>query len=189
MAITLIDELSDSGTIDINATKEYGNRAPMLLDMWQHEIAKSGDLYNIEEYENTDDEAIYKWTKLVVPSNLKLIKDIIFIDDDSQISTIDYKRFGNNDIYFYFTKLGTVRMLYVPIPTKITSLSQTLEIDEVTAISGSYYLAEQYAMSDQNTELAGLCKNKYQELKAESMIKEAMTPQQIVDIYGISEIR
>lgn len=38
-SIVIIDELSDSGTVTDSLTREYKNRAPALLDLWQHEEA------------------------------------------------------------------------------------------------------------------------------------------------------
>lgn len=188
-AISVLDELSDSGAIVESQVAEYKNRAPYLVDMWQKEMAKLGSLYNIEEYENSDEDSLYKWLKFDLPSSMKAIKDIIFIDGDSQIHTIEWKKFGNNDIYFYFTKTGTVRMLFVPIPVKITALSQSLEVDDITAISGAYYLAEHFAMADMNDELARRCRNKFNELKADAAEKAPSAPAEIRDIYGISNIK
>lgn len=40
-AISIIDELSDTGAISPSQVKEYSARAPYLLDMWQREIGKA----------------------------------------------------------------------------------------------------------------------------------------------------
>jgi hypothetical protein len=186
MAIVILDELTDTGTVSDSQSKEYRYRAPRLLDMWQHEAAKNGRLEAIEEYENTDEDNVNKWTKLTLPANINRIKDVIFEDADSQPTTINYKRFGKTDIYFYFTQTGTARVLYIPIPEKITDLAQTIEISEDCAISGAYYLAEHFAMADQNDELAARCRQKYAELKGEDNRPNPITTQEIEDVYGIS---
>ena len=49
MSVVIMDELSDAGTIDVNATSEYRYKAPRLLDMWQKEMARSGDLFKTFE--------------------------------------------------------------------------------------------------------------------------------------------
>ena len=184
MAIVIMDELSNSGTVDPNQTKEYRHKAPRLLDMFQKEMARTGKLYNTEEYENTDAENLNKWTKFVLPANLKSIKEIIFEDSDSQISSIKYKRFGMSNIYLYFTKTGTAKMLYIPIPAKITDLAQELEVDEIVSIAGAYYLAEHFAMSDMNDELAARCRSKFNELKKDSLIEMPSGDEEITDVYG-----
>ncbi|WP_206460424.1 hypothetical protein [Anaerovorax sp. IOR16] len=40
IAVSIIDELSDSGTVNPSQVAEYQNRAPFLLDMWQREIGR-----------------------------------------------------------------------------------------------------------------------------------------------------
>ena len=48
-SIAIIDELSDSGLVSDAQVREYKNRAPLLLDLWQKEMAKSGDLHKTFE--------------------------------------------------------------------------------------------------------------------------------------------
>jgi hypothetical protein len=183
-AIAILDELSDSGTIVDSQINEYKYRAPYLLDLWQKEV---GDrLQAIQEYENTDDDNAYKWTKHTLPTNLKRIKEVMFIDSDSRLVSIPYRRFGDSDVYFYFTCLGTVRMLYVPFPVKIISLTQTLEVDEYTATSGAYYLAEHFALADQNNELAQVCRDKFNRIGFRK--PQPLNSADIVDVYGIADI-
>jgi hypothetical protein len=185
-AISVLDELSDNGTVDPNKTKEYSNRAPSLADDWQKEESNLGKLTKTVEYENTDETTLYKWIEFDIPSDFKSIKEIMFINEDLQIGTIKYKQFGKTDIYLYFTELGTARMLYAYIPTKITLITQTLEVDDSIVTDGVFYLAEHYAMADQNDTLAARCRQKFQELKAESMVKLPMSVTSIEDVYGFS---
>lgn len=187
-AISILDEISDAGTIVDAQIKEYKYRAPYLLDLWQHEMATKGKLYATQVYTNASQDNVNKWVKFTLPTGMKKIKDVMFLDSDSQIGQIQYRKFGNTDIYFCFPELGTVQMLYVPTPAKITTLTQTLEIDESLCMSGAYYLAEQFAMADQNDELASMCRNKYKELKLESGDDYPLAPTEIVDVYGISNM-
>ena len=88
-----------------------------------------------------------------------------------------------------FSYDGIIRIKYIPVPTKITDLSQTIDVDDITCISGSYYLAEHFAMADMNDELARRCKEKFRELKIDSMVKTPLQPSEIKDIYNISDIK
>lgn len=184
MAISIIDEMSDNGTVDANKTKEYSARAPKLLDMWQKELAESGSLYSVQEYNCTDEDTFYLWTKETLPTGMRSIKDTLFIDADYQISTVEHKQFGKTDLYVYYTKLGTLRVLYIPTPTEITALSATLQIDDFVATTGAYYLAEHYAMADQNTDLAGMCKSKFNELKNALGSRLPFSAVDMIDVYG-----
>lgn len=185
-AISIIDEISENGTIDPNKTKEYAVRAPYLIDMWQKEMADSNCLFNITEYVNADEALLRKWTKFDLPANFREIKDVLFIDSELQFGEVEYKRFGGSDIYICFARLGTVRILYTAIPAKITSLTQPLEVDDTTASSGAYYLAEHYAIADQNEDLAATCRRKFKELKV-TLTKAMPTSISVIeDVYDVS---
>jgi hypothetical protein len=310
-AVSIIDELSDSGTVMDSQVKEYKARAPYLLDMWEKEIAKSGDLYKTFEisckrkknllgdlnqygvivenngetnaytaagancfYLETDGDCTvaftengapvsgsytfnggeetefsgtinitvpegttsflpikgvlslasqtssitmtisgtyyfrhnnralcpYKypsalkvpdfkpWYKVTMPADFKSRSQVIDEFPSWQYeSSGNHKWEGNNELYVLFSYEGIIRIKYIPIPAKITTLDQTLEVDDITAQSAAYYLAEHFAMSDMNDELAAMCRQKYKELKAESMIKTALSPTEIIDVYGLGE--
>lgn len=315
-AITVLDELSENGSVDVNKTKEYYNRAPMLLDMWQHEVIRNGStqkpfeiscyrkqnlLVDVSQYgmaieflgtdqayeanqaaycfffgvdaaatvyieeligaswtpvngfyvtdgvtptaflgtinatSNTQSFKYYKgvlnptdpahpirlrfsgtyyyrhtnralsiykyptadkvpdflpWYKVTMPDDFKSCTQIINEYPNWQYEQDTYRKWENGkELYINFAYEGVIRVNYIPIPVKITNLTQTLEIDEIEAISGVYYLAEHFAMADQNDELAKRCKQKYAELKAESLQKTALSPQQIVDVYSIGSIK
>lgn len=49
ISIAILDELSDSGTVNPSQVKEYSNRAPFLLDMWQREIGKLENKTDLEK--------------------------------------------------------------------------------------------------------------------------------------------
>lgn len=306
MSMVVMDELSDTGTINPTQTKEYRYRAPYLLDMWQKEMAKLGDLYKTFEIscfrkknllgdlgqfqtvEHTDSDQSYEavgancfyfevdsdcavtitengvpvsgtyifndgtatdftgtinitvpssttsflsckgilttsggnvaitfsgtyyykhnnralcpykyvsadkvpdfkpWHKVTMPADFKSRAQVIdeypmcqYEEDTS------HKWEGNTELYIQFNYEGIVRIKYIPVPTKITDLTQSIEVDDITAISGAYYLAEHFAMADQNDELSKRCRNKFNDLKLESAIKAPLTFQKIVDVYDL----
>jgi len=300
MSIVIMDELSNSGTVDPNQTKEYRHKAPRLLDMFQKEMAKSGDLYKTFEIscirkknllgdtlqctpvENNGDTQSYSakgvncfyfevdgdctvtfpgitgkysfnggpetvfnetititvpegttsflpckgildatadatmtfsgtyyyrhihralcpykyptadkvpdfkpWYKVTMPDDFKNRSQVINEYPMWQYEQdASHKWEGNKDLYIQFAYEGIVRIKYIPIPTKITDLAQTMEIDDITATSGAYYLAEHFAMSDMNDELAARCRSKFNELKKESMLKMPLSNAEIIDVYG-----
>ena len=311
-AIAILDELSDTGAVVTADVAEYQYRAPYLLDLWQHEMIKSGDAFKTFEldcfrkknllgdlsqmgiaiennaqsqaysatgaycfYLEVDGDCVitftengavlagsysfnggantaftgtititvpagtttflpikgiltaaggnvtmtitgsyyfrhtnralspYKfatadkvpdfkpWVKVTMPTDFKSRSQIIteFPSWQYQEGSSSIKWEGANELYVLFSYEGLIRIKYVPVPTKITALTQTLEVDEITASSGAYYLAEHFAMADQNTELADLCRKKFKELKLESMIKQPLQPAEIKDFYSISDIK
>jgi hypothetical protein len=312
MAIAILDELSDSGTIVDSQINEYKYRAPYLLDLFQHEMAKNGDLFKTFEMsctrkknlltdvsqmgmivENNGESQAYSgvgaycfylevdgdctitlqengadlsgtysfnggeetafdgsinitvpegttsflpirgilaasggnvtmtisgtyyfrhnnralspykfasalkvpdfkpWVKVTMPADFKSRSQIIseYPSWQYQEGTPSVKWEGANEMYVMFSYEGLIRIKYVPVPTKITDLAQTLEVDEITSASAAYYLAEHFAMADQNSELAARCKEKYRELKIDNMIRQPLQPSEIKDLYGISQIK
>jgi hypothetical protein len=301
-----LDELSDTGTVDAGDTAEYQHKAPYLLDMWQKEMAKSGDFFKTHEIscmrkknllgdaincspvENIGVDQIYTakgvncfyfevdgdcsvkiqedgvdlngyyvfndgsstafagtislsvptgttsfltckgiftpasqtsnitmtfsgtyyyrhnnralcpykfasadkvpdfkpWYKVSMPTDFKSRTQVINefpmwqYEEDSS-----HKWEGTKELYVKFSYEGIIRIKYIPVPVKITALSQTLEVDDTTAISGAYYLTEHFALADMNTELAARCKGKFNELKKESMLKNPLSNTEIIDVY------
>ncbi len=311
-AIAILDELSDSGTIVESQIKEYKHRAPYLLDLWQREMIKNGDLFKTFELscfrkknllgdtsqlgiiiENNAEPQSYSasgaycfyievdgdctltftedgtplsgkysfnggaetaftgtvnitvpagttsflpirgiltasggnvtmtisgdyyfkhnnralspykfatadkvpdfkpWYKVQMPSDFKSRSQIIseYPSWQYQEGSSSVKWEGANELYVMFSYDGIIRIKYIPVPTKITDLSQTIEVDDITATSGAYYLAEHFAMADMNDELARRCKEKFRELKIDSMVKTPLQPAEIKDVYSITAIK
>jgi len=300
MGISIIDELSDTGTIVDAQIAEYKYRAPYLLDMWQKEYAKQGSLYNTIEIvkkpltnllgnqfdivEHIDEDLIYESTEVAhsfsfkvdnecsvyveeyvsgawvnaagfyskdegtetaftgviaittttnpveikgritltgtktrlrftgsyyyqfydfalfegtfpscsrVPQYGKYIKydmpsnfsSVTQISEENPRSGLYHKWENNDELYIDYNYEGVLKITYKPTPAKITVLTQTLEIPETSAIAGAYYLAEHFALSDQNSELAQKCANKYAELKSEDKKQRPLESQAIIDVY------
>lgn len=309
-SIAIIDELSDSGSISDSQVREYKNRAPYLLDLWQGSMAKSGDLFKTFEVscfrkvnnlgdldsfratEHTDTDLTYEtdkktncfffsvdsaadvyieeligstwtacngfyithsgvataftglisavgsqlsykdykgvispvnptnririrfsgsyyyrfanralcpykyatadkvpdfkaWYKLDMPSDFKTRTQVINEFPEWQYEEDTSHKWENgNELYVQFSYSGIIRINYIPLPVKITSLAQVLEIDEITARSGAYYLAKYFALADQNNDLANVCSAAFKEIKQESMMKQPLTNVEIIDIYS-----
>jgi hypothetical protein len=310
MAIAIIDELSDTGTVNDAQIKEYKYRAPYLLDLWQGGASGSGDLFKTYEvscfrktnnlidttsfrtvehldtdltYEtdkktncfffsvdsaasvyveeliagtwtncngtyitdggvatafvglinavgNTSSYKDYKgilspasptnkirlrfsgsyyyrfanralspnkyqtadkvpdfkpWYKLDMPADFKSRTQVVDEYSDWQYEEDTSHKWENgNELFVQFGYEGIIRINYIPLPGKITSLTQAIEVDEITARSGAHYLAKYFALSDQNTDLANVCSAAYKEIKQDSMIKQPLTNSEIIDIYS-----
>lgn len=115
IAIAVIDELSDTGTVVDSQVREYKNKAPYLLDLWQHELKKIEGIAELE---------------------------------------------------------------------KITTLDQTLQVSDEGCMSGAYYLALHFAITNDMPELAALCQAKYEATKDLGRKPAAGTG--IIDVYGVT---
>jgi hypothetical protein len=127
-----------------------------------------------------------EYVKYDMPTNFNSITQIT---EENPTSGLYHRWENNKDLYINYAFEGVLKITYKPTPTKITALTQTLEVSESSAIAGAYYLAEHFAMADQNSELAQRCKQKYAELKSEDMRERPLFPQSITDVYNIAGIK
>jgi hypothetical protein len=128
--------------------------------------------------------------KVAMPSTCHSIKDVIFkyYKDGYDVSPrYEIERNGNLwEILFDRNFEGEMLVTYVPNPTKITTadLSESLTVDDFSADIIAYMLAEAFMNVEQNDYLAGLFKNKYQQLIAESNYKKPKPVVKIINKYG-----
>jgi hypothetical protein len=80
---------------------------------------------------------------------------------------------------------GKIRVQYRPLPTTITALTDTLQIDETSAGVMAYKLASAFMLSEQNTEACDRLKRDYDSLMGQLRIKQPVQNIDIVDYYGI----
>lgn len=127
------------------------------------------------------------WVKIDLPSDVKTITQVITEFPDRQYakdSTYKIENNGNtSQLYINYYYVGKVRVQYKPVPATITSINDTIEIDDITAQAIAYGLCKWWAASEQNNYVESLCTQKFQELKAESRIKQPVTAEQIIDLY------
>jgi hypothetical protein len=123
-----------------------------------------------------------QWVKFTMPSDFKLISQIIAEDADGYNKLPNYKWEGKNNLYIDYNFDGNIRIVYKPIPTKITSLTDSIEVDDITAMSGAYFLATHLLLVESPDE-ASFFNSMYEDLKKESIIKQPASITEIVDVY------
>lgn len=137
------------------------------------------------KFESASDVPDFKpWYKVDMPSDFKSRSQVIDEYPSFQYAEDSSHKWEGNELYVNFGYEGLIRIKYVPIPTKITALTQTLEIDEITAASAAYYLAEHFFRADTNDTAADRCAKKFETLKKEASIKGPLSFQEVVDVYG-----
>jgi hypothetical protein len=178
---SLINMILEDGTISTDDTAIYSAKASKLLTLGQYDLAKSGDLYGTSEYDNETDPVYNEWKKYTLPSTFSAINEVLFeYGGGKTLLPIRTKLFGKNELYIYFEVEGTARLSYISTPVKITSLSQTLEIDDYSAIKLAWFLAWQFKLSEQD-ESAPVFEREYKGLKREA---NPAASTEIVDVYG-----
>ena len=90
---------------------------------------------------------------------------------------------NDKELYVMFSYEGIVRVNYVSLPAKITSLDQEIEYPENVAMSAVPYLVKHFARADMNDEIARDAKEEFAQMYVDATTKEALTPTEIADVY------
>lgn len=126
------------------------------------------------------------WVKHSMPSDFKSVDQIIEEYPDRQYSKqVGTKWEGRRDLYINYYYVGKVRIVYKPVPITISDLSQTLQVDEISSMSGAYFLAAHLLLIEDPAS-ASFFNGMYEELKLEASLKQPATESAIVDIYAIN---
>ena len=125
------------------------------------------------------------WFKVTMPSDFKSIDQVIDEFPDRQYAKDStYKWEGRRDLYINYYYVGKVRVVYKPVPITITDLSQTLQVDEITSMSGAYFLASHLLLIE-DPDSANFFQQMFEQLRLESNIKQPVSEAKIVDVYGV----
>jgi len=92
---------------------------------------------------------------------------------------------NDRDLYVMFSYDGVIRINYVSLPKKITSLDQEIEYPEHIAISAVPYLVKHFARADMNDEIANDALQEFAQMYANTYAQEPLTPTQIIDVFNI----
>jgi len=127
--------------------------------------------------------------KVTLPTTTHSIMNVVFKDANNYEITPRYNVEHNGiawEILFPRDFEGELLVTYIPNPTKVTAtdLSDTVTVDDYSANIMAYMLAEAFMNVEHNDYLAGLFKNKYQQLIAESQYRKPKPAVKIVNVYG-----
>lgn len=126
------------------------------------------------------------WRRIIMPDDFVSRSQIIseYPQWQYQEGSPSIKWENDNELYVMFSYEGLVRVNYVSLPTKITSLDQELEYPDQVAISAVPYLVQHFARADMNGELVSDAKAEFAQMYVDASTKEALTPSQIIDVYS-----
>lgn len=185
-AIALVDEINpETGKVDAETTADYLARTPFLLSLLQTELIpymKTTKKHTIACVASGEG-----WVKEDLPSDLHSITDVVVDANDGYYKDPVWKTEQNGNLTeFYYDKAftGTIRVLYKPVPTPVTSLDDVLTIDDSTANLMAYGLAEAFINVEQNDFLQRIFKQKYDEQKSAALSPKPSGMVKIIDVYG-----
>lgn len=183
IACDLIDERLATGAIDANTTAVYKTRTPGIMNIFQNENFKSGDLYKTFEIVCVP-ATTATWVKQTMPPDFKSVDQIIEITSDgaNYRESTGYKWEGRSDLYISSLFEGTIRIVYHPVPIPITLITQTLEVDEITSIGAAYFLAAHLLLVEDPAS-ASFFNGRHMEYMLKVKPKNPAPIEEIADVY------
>lgn len=125
------------------------------------------------------------WVKVTLPADFKSLDQVVNESEIKQyLKDTDYKWEGHKDLYVRYDFEGSVRINYRPIPAVITATADVLELDDVTCRTLLPYGLAAELFKEENKDVSSFCKNRYDELKANSVLRKPASEQVITDVYG-----
>jgi hypothetical protein len=134
----------------------------------------------------TDDDvpAYRPWVEKQMPSDFKSIDQITEEYPQMQYTkSPNFKWEGKNKLFIDYYYEGSIRIVYRPIPAAITSMTDVLQIDDVTARSVLPWGLAMELYKDDDTKFAYF-ERRYNEMKALSITRQPASEQQAINVYG-----
>jgi hypothetical protein len=140
------------------------------------------------EYGKNPDYAPY--VKITLPTDARFIDKVILESYRGNYNNDEAYKIERDGVaqYLYINNdfEGKIRVQYRPLPTTITALTDTLQVDDTTANVMAYRLASAFMRSEQNNDAYKSLDNDYKQLKGELRIKQPTGVVGIVDHYGLN---
>ena len=167
-------------TPSINATR---SRIRFTGSFYYRHVNRA--LFNVPFLNATKVPDYRPWIKKTMPSDFKGVDEIINeFYERNYTKEASYKWEGRNQLYIDYYYEGNIRIVYHPIPIKLTTTTENVQVDDITARSILPYGLASHLLLTENAESASFFQQRYEELKFSGTRQQAASAEQITDIYG-----
>lgn len=141
-------------------------------------------LYGVPFATDNDVPDYRPWIKKTMPDDFKSVNEIVHeeVERYSQAST--YKWEGMRDLYMNYYFKGNIRVVYRPIPLVVSALTDTMQVDDVTARKVLPYGLAAHLLLNENPSVAAYFNDRYEEMKFIETKRPPAAFEQIEDVYG-----
>lgn len=184
-AMSLIDERLDSGLVDPTSTAIFKKNTPYLLTMLQDEVIESSNYTKTETITVTSAvDTVGHYIAHTMPSDFYNESQVISIESGKNYQAAnDFKWEGNNILLIPDTFIGTIKVVYKPIPSPLTALTDTLVLDDITCRTVLTNGLASRLLTNENRALASYFGDIYNELKNKRRKPKLAYAEAIVDKY------
>lgn len=142
-------------------------------------------LFNVP-FASDEKVPVYRpWVRKQMPSDFKSMDEIINEHPVRQYSKDSgFKWEGKRDLYIDYYYDGNIRVVYRPVPSAITLITDTMQVDDVTARTVVPYGLAAHLLLTENADSASFFQERYEELKAVESKEQPSSHEQITNVYG-----
>lgn len=185
ITMSLIDERLESGSVDPTSTVIFGKNTPYLATMIQDELIQNSDYYKTTTTTVTSAvDTAGHYIAHTMPADFQVESQIISIETEGSYElATDFKWEGKNILLIPDTFVGTIKIVYYPIPSMLTALTDTLVLDDITCRTTMAYGLASRLLTNENKVLANYFNDLYTELKNKPKRRKLAYAEPIEDRY------
>ena len=128
------------------------------------------------------------WVSKEMPTDFRSTSQIVKEYEEKYVKDGSYKWEGKKTLYVSWHYEGLIRIQYRPIPDTISLITDTIQLDDVTASTTLVYGLGMELYKNENPELYEHFKNEYYAEKISGTVKQARPEESIQNMYGGFEV-
>lgn len=178
---TGIDTLTTyKGVLSVSSTS---NPVRIKVDGTYHFLHQNRALWK-NLYKSASVPTYEPWVKYDLPTDFNYLDQIVEEFPIAQYAqTQNWKIENYRDFYYSFDYEGSIRITYKPIPTTITALTDTIQIDDILAENIVLDIVAKLGFYE-NPDLVNWAEGRRLEAKTDADLSEAPSTEVMVDYYN-----
>lgn len=179
--MSLIDERLESGLVDPSSTAIFLKNTPYILTTLQDELIQSEDYYKTHTITKVATINAGGYQEYAMPSDFQTEQQIIGINGGYN-NIADFK-WENKNLLISDDFVGTIKVVYYPIPAPLTAMTDTLVLDDITCRTLLVNGLASRLLTNENRVLANYFNDIYMEMKSRPKKRKIAQVEPIQDKY------
>lgn len=163
ITMSLIDERLDTGIVDATSTAIFKKNAPYLLTALQDELIPDSQYFKTYTITKAATDNAGGYASYTMPTDFYSASQIISIETDGNREDLESKWESNNILLIDDDFVGTIKVIYRPIPAAITALTDTMVLDTITCRTTMAYGLASRLLTNENRVLSNYFNQLYEE--------------------------
>ena len=165
--MSFIDERLDSGLIDATSTAVFKKNAPLILTTIQDELIPDCNYFKTSTTTKVATTTAGNYYPVTMPSDFYSASQIISIETDGNYELDSNVKWEANNIMLVPDGfVGTIKVVYRPIPATLVDLTSPLVLDDMTCRTTMAYGLASRLLTNENRTMANYFNSLYNESRA-----------------------